>query len=321
MPTAELDAQPLRVAIAPLLTVLTLTRDALQDGRRGTPAAPRRMALSRLRDRDVAALAPLIAPGTTGWPTLLDDVRAPRESLDDALQRIAAIPGTALLEALDTDRDVTSTVAWDQVRRDPDRWLGAYVDALDRAGRGLVPLWRRSNDLLEREVERIDAAADRGVAPSQIASALSPPSRLVDDALRLVPGPDPRKLGVDEDGLIVAPIVAGLRAGAVATPGDVVSWIAYSLPRAWRTFDAKSPLTGSLQALLGVQRAALLQRLDTSRTAGRLAQMIDLTPGAVTFHLRALENAGLIVRERRGRNVIVRRTDRGTQLLALYEMR
>jgi hypothetical protein len=319
VPTAELDARPLRAAISPLLTVFTLTRDALQDGRRGTPAAWRKVVLSTMRQSDITAFAPLTDPKTAGWPTLLDDIAAPRETLDEALQRVAAIPGMAILEALDSDRDVTPTAAWDQVRRDPDRWLSAYVDALYRSGRGLAPLWLQSKDPLEREVERIDAAMEGGVAASQIAYELNASLRLVDDALRLAPGLKPRRLGVEEDGLVVAPIIAGPNAGAIATPGDFLVWIGYALPNAWRTVDDKAP-AGSLQALLGVYRTALLQRLDSSESAGRLAQMIDLTPGAVTFHLRVLEAAGLIVRERRGRNVIVQRTTRGTQLLALFEM-
>jgi DNA-binding transcriptional ArsR family regulator len=42
-------------------------------------------------------------------------------------------------------------------------------------------------------------------------------------------------------------------------------------------------------------------------------------PSGVTHHVRALESAGLITRERRGSNVLVHRSARGTALLGLYE--
>ena len=43
-------------------------------------------------------------------------------------------------------------------------------------------------------------------------------------------------------------------------------------------------------------------------------------PSAATHHVSALEAAGLVRRERRGRHVVVRRTARGEALLALYEV-
>ena len=60
---------------------------------------------------------------------------------------------------------------------------------------------------------------------------------------------------------------------------------------------------------------------DEPLAAGAVAEAIIATPGAATHHLRALEGAGLIVRERSGRNVIVHRTARGTNLLGLYNER
>ena len=53
--------------------------------------------------------------------------------------------------------------------------------------------------------------------------------------------------------------------------------------------------------------AAMLLRVDAVLPISRCSRM------------RALEGAGLIVRERSGRNVIVHRTARGTGLLALYD--
>jgi DNA-binding MarR family transcriptional regulator len=42
-------------------------------------------------------------------------------------------------------------------------------------------------------------------------------------------------------------------------------------------------------------------------------------PSAATHHVNALEAAGLVVRDRHGRNVLVRHSARGRALLDLYE--
>jgi DNA-binding transcriptional ArsR family regulator len=54
-------------------------------------------------------------------------------------------------------------------------------------------------------------------------------------------------------------------------------------------------------------------------TVGALAELLITVPSAVTHHTSALGSAGLVERERRGRHVFIRRTARGTALLAIYE--
>lgn len=315
---SDVDRAPLRFVVSPLPTALALTRDTLQAGRLGTPVAWRKAVASRLRTRDVAALAPLTDRRTTGWPALLDDVGRSHETMDEALQRLAATSGDALLDALECDRDVTPSTVWDPVRRNPDRWLRGYLDALRRGSRALEPLWRRSTSLIEHEAERVSAAAERGVATAQLVNELLPRTSLVDEALFVAPADEPRRLHVDEDGLTVTPIIAASRAGTLSSPGEFWLRSAYPLPEAWRAFDDAAPPAASLQALLGAPRAALLQRLDQPLPAGDLAEIVGLAPSTVTFHLRALEAAGLVSRQRHGRHTIVQRTSRGTKLLALY---
>lgn len=320
LPAAELDRTSVRVARSPLPTVFTLTRDALQNGRRGTPPAWRVAARSRLRQRDAAALAPVTDPGCTGWPGLLEANEAPRETLDDALERVVATPGAELLQALHTDPDVTAAdQSWDPLRRDPDRWLRDYVDAIYRGWRGIEPLWRRASTLLEREADRIEAATDRGVPATQLITEISSRASLAEGQLRIAMAVEPRRLSVSERGLILSPMIAGGDSGILSSPGDALTRIVYSVPGAWRAFDDQAPPPASLEALLGVQRSRLMRRLDRSHAAGELATALGLPPSGLTFHLRALEAAGLILRERRGRHVIVRRTERGNVLLALYE--
>jgi DNA-binding transcriptional ArsR family regulator len=313
----DLDEAPMRVVLSPMPTMFALTRDAVQQGRLGTPANWRKAVVAQLRARHAEALAPLADRLTTGWPSFLDDPGTPRETVDEALQRLAATASQTLIDALEQDRDVTPSSAWDPVRRDPDRWLRAYVEAMHQACHALAPLWRRSLGLLQREEERLNAAIDRGVPRSQVINELILRATLVDDALLVAPSAQPRRLSVDRTGVIVSPMIAG-SASTIASPGECFVRFAYPVHEVWRAFDDKGPPAASLEALVGKPRAAFLRRLDRPLTAGALAEISHLAPAAVTYHVQALEAAGLVARQRRGRNVIVHRTSRGTGLLALY---
>jgi DNA-binding transcriptional ArsR family regulator len=59
-------------------------------------------------------------------------------------------------------------------------------------------------------------------------------------------------------------------------------------------------------ALLHPLRMDLLQRMDKPRTCPELAEMFDSTPQKIYYHVKALQNAGLIekVEERRVRGVV-----------------
>ena len=273
-----------------------------------------------MRRRDAETLAPLTDSAGGGWPGLLEHNEAPFETFDDALQRLGAIPGETLLDALQRDPDVASgDPSWDPLRRDPDAWMRRYVDALFRAWRGLEPLWRQSTTLFEQEVERIEGALDRGVPTTQLVTDVRPSrTSLSEGELRLDLLAEPRALAVPARGIIFAPMIAG-GAAILSTPGDTLVRLAYSLPESWRAFDNDAPPPASLEALLGRHRAALLRHLERPGGAGDVAAALGLRPSGATFHFRALEAAGLIVRERRGRNVTVRRTDRGHILVALYQ--
>jgi DNA-binding transcriptional ArsR family regulator len=89
-----------------------------------------------------------------------------------------------------------------------------------------------------------------------------------------------------------------------------------AVPRS--TGHRTSAREAELEALLGAQRARVLRLLDRPRSAGAVAKALMASPGAATHHVRKLEAAGLIARERVGRNVAVHRTPRGTALLMLY---
>jgi DNA-binding transcriptional ArsR family regulator len=132
---------------------------------------------------------------------------------------------------------------------------------------------------------------------------------------------DRLQLRLPEGGLTIAPVLGGPGCALLMFPEEaLLSQSLYPLPGFLRMLDGNGALpTSALEALLGPQRAAILQMLDRPCQAGDVARRLTLTPGGVTHHLKALEASGLIVRERDARTVVVHRTARGTVLLRLYE--
>lgn len=78
---------------------------------------------------------------------------------------------------------------------------------------------------------------------------------------------------------------------------------------------APDPTSSALASVLGRTRAQLLSALDVPRTGQALAQVLNVTPGAVSQHVAALRSAGLLSTHRDGRHVIARRTSLADQLL------
>jgi DNA-binding transcriptional ArsR family regulator len=207
------------------------------------------------------------------------------------------------------------------VARAPRRWLDAYAQALERAWTALAALWARATPLLEREAERIERALSLG-AFDRVLDGLHPDGRVTHDRWR-IPCPTDAPVTIGDE-LLLVPMLIGPRATLVMTENRAVTYLAYPLRGAHGLTSSVSrnrSLGGSLalEALLGAPRAKILRSLDRARSAGQIAHALQLSPGAVTHHLTALERAGLIIREPHGRHVLAHRTTRGTTLLALYE--
>jgi DNA-binding transcriptional ArsR family regulator len=324
--------------LAPFPTVGVLTYDAIQErDHLGTPPALKRAILSRLRRQDLDVLSvfrrtkppphllgALVAP-PIGFASILCGPPGAGPRFEDALERIAATPPEAFLEASKCCAAAAPDDAWSLLSADPRRWLDRYAVALRRAWTEIAPLWRRSRVLLEREVERVDAASARGVFADLIA-VVHPRATVADGAWTLPasdspcarrPSPAPYRLA---SRFSVCPMLTGRRATVVFSDrcGHAAA-LFYPTPDAGRAFEGQLPPAASLEALVGGQRALILQRLDSAATAGRIAELLDMSPGSATHHLRSLEAAGLVTRIRQGRNVVVERTARGTALVAMFD--
>jgi DNA-binding transcriptional ArsR family regulator len=315
---SELERRPVRIEVSPAPTLFGLAADVV-GAHRGAPREWLGRVRAELDRRDLATLAPLgIRPG--GFVPAAAVPRGGRNAaeLSDELDRIAELPAEALLEDIEFACGRSPDGPWAMVARAPRRWLPRYADALRKAWRGVRRPWLDAADLFEREVRRVGVACARGMA-AQLLTGIHPLAR-IDGGRWLLADPDLTELRLSEQGLTLLPILGGSDSARAGVRDDgTLEWIAYPLAGAWTQPARRGP--AELAALIGDQRARLLRALDTPRSVGRLAETLMAVPSAATHHVGALETAGLVVRERDGRRVIVHRTLRGTRLVGLYDER
>jgi DNA-binding transcriptional ArsR family regulator len=301
------DSRPVVVEFGELPSALMLLVEELGGRSFGAPSAWRKAAVSQLRARDVAALAPFVTAEPARLPTSVipSRTRSTPPGLDEDLERIAATPPDLLVAQLEADP------RWAAVVRSPRRWLDAYVCAVRRACAGMREPWKRATGVLDREAERVGVATARGTQRELIASLVPP-------TMWRLEGPAPHH-GGRRDRLGLVPLLAGPRSTHVRLSNGDLTHIAYPIFGVRRLFDDGAIPPPALDALLGAPRALILRQLERPMTAGKLADALVAVPSAASHHLGVLERAGLVARERQGQHVLVRRTVRGSEILALYE--
>jgi len=314
----EVRRRPFRVAVTPVPSLNGALVDAVGAGRKGTPMVWRRAIRAHLRQRDYDTLAPFVTPGQTLVPDpLLGMADPPGESFKAAIERMIATPDDELLAEVEVCRNGTGNQAWNQVEHDPRRWLRGYVGTLLRAWKGFGPVWRRAQAALDREVERIGVATAIDAQLELLDGILT--TGHVDNGrwtIRCSFGEGPKVL--PETGLVLIPLLAGDGGSIIDVADSTMRRIGYPVPSLTEVGvdEASAP---ALEDLLGIPRAQILRALDCPTSIGRLAEALRAVPSAATHHVSALEAAGLVVRDRCGRQVLVHLTARGRSLLALYE--
>lgn len=317
---AELERRPIRVEISPAPTLFALAADTV-GANRGAPPTWLKRVRAELDRGDLAALSPLaVRPGGFIPASVMPRRAATVEALAAELDRIAELPAEVVLDDISFACGDSPDGPWGVVARDPSRWLPRYANALRRAWKGVADQWAAAADLFDREISRVGSASVRG-AIGELVAGLHPRARVADGAWML-PDPKLRDLHLPENGLTLIPILGGPEsAGAGLHEDGTLDWIAHPLTDAWRDPRDRERRAAALDSLVGQQRARLLRELERPRTIGRLAETLVAVPSAATHHVSAMEAAGLVVRERQGRSVIVHRTERGTRLVGLYDGR
>jgi DNA-binding transcriptional ArsR family regulator len=310
---ADIDRRPVRVATSVFPTLLAAV-DAL--GGRDADVAPEltRAVARSLSHADVAVLRPVILRPRRFVPTcLLLPAGNAALTPEQELERLQAISADAFVGELQVLDDYGP---WAAAARAPTQWLRGYQRAMTRCWHALEPFWTHAAPALELETERVAVALARGVISDLIVAAQ--PAGAVAGGSIAFPSVR-RRVTVSTAGLVLTPKLVGSASHSLRFyDGQAMTHLAYRAPGVERLWGA-SANPATLVALLGGPRATILRALDRPQSVGELARRLIAVPSAATHHVDALQDAGLVARERQGRQVQVRRTARGSALLALYE--
>jgi len=315
-----LETRPLHVAQTMLASVLTLIGEALGRPRNGAPREWTGLVRESLGRRDYVALLPVFGREQVLLPDCLTPLpRAGAASPAEAVEEIASTSPHVLLDQAAAEFGGEVPRTWAGVEAAPARWLEDFARAIGHASDAIEPVWRGARPLVDRETERIGVASAVG-ASREVLATLHAVGRVEDDDLVLRrDGGEPSRWVLPEDGLSLVPMLGGTRALVSSHDGDLITHLAYPVNGQERLLEQPPGREDRLAALLGNRRATVLRLLDRPATAGAVAAALQAVPSAATHHVRALEAAGLVFRERDGQHVRVHRTDRGTALLALYD--
>lgn len=309
-----------RVARDPYISVLALITDAV-GRRRGAPQAWRSRVLSALSPRSVQALLPLTTPRQSVTPESVASLNPACEiPVSDQLEWLHAISDDALLGDIHTVFGQTPPPHWQAALRKPRAWLDDYARAIGEAWQSVEPLWGQARPLLEREIERVGTAVVRG-GLDLLLDGLHRVSRFDDGVLTLY-DLTPTRVGQGERPLVLVPMLSGNQALICNLERPDSVWVGYPLPGASELSPSSRstprPAGGQLEAVTGPVRAHILRASERPLTMTALAKVTRLVPSALTYHCERLAAAGLIRRDRSGRQVWITRTSRGSELVALF---
>ncbi len=311
-----LVADELGLLVHPGPSLMSIVADAVGGRRQGVPpvwADAVRAATGRTAP---GVLRPLFAPGTAAVPDCLTlSTAMERTPIGDQLTMLRDLPTDTLLDELHVDSDGSPPRGWQPVLAAPRRFLAAYADVLDDAWRVVAPLWRAAGRLLDDEAARVErCGADLALVLAGTHSRL----RARPGAVGL---PDPHPETFDRAGRPIAllPLVSGHGASVFSVDRPDSVWLGYPVPGVRLLSDAP-PRAGrtALDLVLGEVRADVLRR-SAGAGAGRVAREVGCAPSTLSHHCDHLEAAGLISRDRVGRQVLLRRTARGDALLGLLD--
>jgi DNA-binding transcriptional ArsR family regulator len=241
----------------------------------------------------------------------------PFPDLDEELARIRTTPAAEVRTELAWTFPAGVPPALAALQRRPRRGLARltaqielYFDA------ALRDHWARLAGLLQADViHRAQRLAEHGA--HGLFADLHPGVRLHANGRLLVDTAYEAPVALDGRGLLLMPSVFAWPLIRVVTDPPWQPTLIYparGVATAWEP-DATPP-PQALARVVGRSRAALLGALVQPRTVGELAAELSLTAGAVSQHVTALRDAGLVAAHRDGRRLLCRRTRLADELIA-----
>ncbi len=308
---------PVSIAFLPGVSVISLLADVLGVAQ-GVPVSRRRLLRKACPEYLADVMGPITAGGSLHIPeSLLMRGELKESSMREEVRRIAEMPPDALLTDLARTYGGEVPPAWRKAADNPVDFLNAYARLARKVWDAVAPVWQQGKPLLEREIERAGVASVTGTMSAFLAN-LSPRIAFVDGNI-LLPDHAPVEKGVTVRKLTLMPLVSGTRACAYHVDHHGHMYLGYPIaglaPLLQGEAARAETAADALAMMLGELRADILRTGNQPVTMGKLADLLHCTAGTVTYHCRQLEQAGLLSRERRGREVRILRTLRGDALV------
>jgi DNA-binding transcriptional ArsR family regulator len=252
----------------------------------------------------------LLPPPTEPWPALADQLAA-----------VAATSPAAVRAELDKVRGGGPLPgALRPLYEDPGAHLPAVVQELQRYWQAaLQPVWERLRALSMADLAyRMDQFASSGLA--RVLDGLHPEIAFKRDLLQIhKPHHCHHHFDLAGTGILLVPCVftwPTLSIDCCGVDQPVLVYPPRGVAELWREPSAALSESDPLAALVGRTRATVLATVDLPRSTTQLAEQLDLSPAAVSQHLKILRQAALVTARRRGRIVLYQRTAAATALLA-----
>lgn len=286
-------------------------------------------ALRALHDVDLPLMSALIK----GCPYIPDFLTptptAPGVDFDEELKRMRAIPREIVVdnlqEAILINGD-SELLRWSLAHQ--DEMMSQLIAELNLYwSRTLDHHWSRMTAILENDVlYRARQLAISGA--SNVINGLHPTLTYHDGTLTINKKWDHHKKKCYPDGYVfdiagqgihMIPVIFAFPKLYWQIEGGFQPMLMYAARGTglWHYATLDDP-EEALQITLGVGRARVLYALETPRSTGELAHLLDITAGAVSQHLSKLDQAGLVESSRSGKRVFYRLSQRGQKLIKLF---
>ncbi|MGI5484966.1 winged helix-turn-helix domain-containing protein [Streptomyces lavendofoliae] len=312
-----------QVSRHPGATLFSVLKDVFGGHAHGVPALWRDTVRRALPPRAAAAVGPVLGSRACWIPdrlALLHDLGA--SDMRTLEGELAAADPALLAEEVAAFHSAGPTPsAWRPLLDDPVAFLAAYRHVVGAAAAAFAPLWRRADALIGREAERIGLAAVTGGLDGLL-TGLDSEVRYADGTLELPHSCPSHLTDLGRRPLVLVPLASGYTASMYGADRDDAFWIGYAVPGLGRIAgrrDEKGEAAApdALSLVLGPVRAQILRALPRRPTVSEVAHDVHVGVSTATYHCSQLETAGLLHRERHGRQVHLHPTERGTALTEL----
>ncbi|MGP3937844.1 DUF5937 family protein [Nonomuraea sp. KM88] len=308
----EADLLRSRFAVAPLWETISVVRAVRWHAPRAARPLPWLRAIAERAAAVDLGVLPDLLPARGYAPDFLSPPpTGPLPDPEDEFGRLRGLPLGVV--AAELARSGMPAAVSARMLGDPAAAL-AHLTALMRHvwNRLLAPHWPRMRDILEADIAYRATGLARGGFQSMLTD-LHPGVRWAGGTLEIA-GPGRETLDLAGRGLLLVPSLFG-QPPSVQYDRPWQPTLIYPARGTANLVTRPPAPPGTLTALLGRSRAAILAELDEPLTTSTLARRLNLSPATVSGHLKVLRHAGLLTARRTGHQVRYGRTALGTAIV------